>query len=380
MMTTNVFQLSFFFFFFLALLPALVGAGLMQPKSLRVSALIKAQQHLNVAAALVAASAIAEVKSSVAQTIEQVLCQDSVSQLIGPSGAKLTLIGTAHISEDSVDQVRQIIRAQRPQVVMIELDTKRIGKLQKGKTLEDFGFIIPPAASSSVALGLVPEVSAPSLARTKPLKPPSPVAAALSASSNFFQTLAQSVAASILGKALGQFYSSLENIGFVAGGEFKAAVEEGKSVGSKILLGDRDVDVTLSHLSLALSATSPDQFDALLDELDHLETQSGVPLLPPPSTPGQEDVTKQDISLFLERIKTRSSITAMTRIMQKNVPELYAALIGERDIFMADAITDSIMGQNAETCVAVVGFAHVIGMERRLGERGFKLVRRNCPI
>lgn len=365
------------------LLRMFVGANFLQPRSLRESTrrlFPTLKQHLSAAAAFATVSTLASKPSVAAQTLEQVLCQDSVSLFSGPTGAKLTLIGTAHISEDSVDQVRQIIRAQRPQVVMIELDKKRIGKIQKGKTLEDFGFITPPMASSPVAF--VSEDSDPSLTMmpAKTSAPPSPVAAAMSASSNFFQTIAQSVAANVLGKALGQFYSSLENIGFVAGGEFKAAVEEGAALGSKVLLGDRDVDVTLSHLSLALTATTPDQFEALLDELDHLETQSGVPLLPPPSTPGQDDVTKQDISLFLERIKTRSAITAMTKIMRRNVPELYAALIGERDIFMADAITDSIKEQSADSCVAVVGFAHVPGMERRFGERGFTSMRRNCPL
>ena len=365
----------------LLLLRMFVGANVLQPRSLRESTLFRGVKQLSAAAAFATVSTLASKPSVAAQTLEQVLCQDSVSLFSGPKGAELTLIGTAHISEDSVDQVRQIIRAQRPQVVMIELDKKRIGKIQKGKTLEEFGFITPPAASS-LPVAFVSEDSDPSLTMMpdKTSAPPSPVAAAMSASSNFFQTIAQSVAANILGKALGQFYSSLENIGFVAGGEFKAAVEEGAALGSKVLLGDRDVDVTLSRLSLALTATPPDQFDALLDELDHLETQSGVPLLPPPSTPGQDDVTKQDISLFLERIKTRSAITAMTKIMRRNVPELYAALIGERDIFMADAITDSIKEQSADSCVAVVGFAHVPGMERRLGERGFTLMRRNCPL
>jgi hypothetical protein len=31
----------------------------------------------------------------------------------------------------------------------------------------------------------------------------------------------------LLGKVLSQFYKSVEKLGFVAGGEFKAAVEEG---------------------------------------------------------------------------------------------------------------------------------------------------------
>ena len=46
----------------------------------------------------------------------------------------------------------------------------------------------------------------------------------------------------------------------MAGGEFKAAVEEGRKVGARILLGDRDVDITLQHLAEAISTAEPDRY------------------------------------------------------------------------------------------------------------------------
>jgi len=58
-----------------------------------------------------------------------------------------------------------------------------------------------------------------------------------------------------LGKTLGSFYKNVEKLGFTAGGEFQAAVEEGLKVGSRILLGDRDIDVTLERLASAISLT-----------------------------------------------------------------------------------------------------------------------------
>ena len=39
-----------------------------------------------------------------------------------------------------------------------------------------------------------------------------------------------------------------------SGGEFKTAVVEGRKVGASILLGDRDVDITLQRLSGALAS------------------------------------------------------------------------------------------------------------------------------
>jgi pheromone shutdown protein TraB len=57
-----------------------------------------------------------------------------------------------------------------------------------------------------------------------------------------------------LGTILSQFYKSIEKLGFNTGAEFKIAVEESKKMGIKVLLGDRDVDITLQRLSKAISS------------------------------------------------------------------------------------------------------------------------------
>ena len=50
------------------------------------------------------------------------------------------MIGTAHISEESANLVRRTIRTVKPDVVMIELDPKRIGKVAGEKqTLSEAG-------------------------------------------------------------------------------------------------------------------------------------------------------------------------------------------------------------------------------------------------
>ena len=56
-----------------------------------------------------------------------------------------------------------------------------------------------------------------------------------------------------LGKILSQFYKSVEKLGFNTGAEFKVAVEEARRLGIQVLLGDRDVDITLQRLSNAIS-------------------------------------------------------------------------------------------------------------------------------
>ena len=174
------------------------------------------------------------------------LCSDSLTHLEGPDGKDVFLIGTAHISEESANFVRQVINKVSPDVVMIELDAKRIGRVGESKTLEETGFDIPPQTLS--------ELSERAVQNDQPY---------------FFHLYRQftslvsgwvkGAAGLLLGQALSSFYKSIEKLGFVAGGEFVAAVQAGRAIGARILLGDRDVDITLQRLSLALSNTNPDR-------------------------------------------------------------------------------------------------------------------------
>jgi hypothetical protein len=138
---------------------------------------------------------------------------------------------------------------------MIELDPKRIAKVTpNAEDLTQRGFVLPSQSSSisdTSTNGLATSTTSSSTSTSKP---------------SFFQSIAsrissftQNLAGQVLGKALSQFYSSIEKLGFTAGGEFQAAVEEAKNVQSKVLLGDRDVDITLQRLAQAFSSVSPDR-------------------------------------------------------------------------------------------------------------------------
>ena len=77
-------------------------------------------------------------------------CPSSVVHLENKEGREVTLIGTAHISEDSVALVRRTIRNVRPDTVMIELDQKRVGKLRDEKDLQNSGFELPKPSQSVI--------------------------------------------------------------------------------------------------------------------------------------------------------------------------------------------------------------------------------------
>lgn len=182
-------------------------------------------------------------------------CSDAITVFKSNAGKEVILIGTAHISEKSVDLVRNVIRKVKPEVVMIELDAKRLGRVGGDKTLAELGFDIPKGSPTPV-----PEL----LRGSVPLRPPSIFSNALNGFKLQVSGWAQQQSGALLGKALGSFYKNVEKLGFVAGGEFKAAVEEGQKIGARILLGDRDVDITLQRLSLAITATKPEQFQVPL--------------------------------------------------------------------------------------------------------------------
>ncbi|PLX85667.1 MAG: TraB family protein [Desulfuromonas sp.] len=56
-------------------------------------------------------------------------------------GKDITLVGTAHISQDSVDTVRRVIEAEMPDTVCIELDAQRHRALQDQKHWESLNLI-----------------------------------------------------------------------------------------------------------------------------------------------------------------------------------------------------------------------------------------------
>ena len=46
---------------------------------------------------------------------------------------QIFLVGTAHVSKASAEEVREMIRAVKPETVFVELDAQRARQLQQGK-------------------------------------------------------------------------------------------------------------------------------------------------------------------------------------------------------------------------------------------------------
>jgi hypothetical protein len=267
-------------------------------------------------------------------------CIDSVSRFRSPSGdQEVILIGTAHISEESANLVRSTIADVKPGVVMIELDPKRVSKFVNATSLAEKGFDVAPSDGAYAAIQ-----------RAQSRGP-------LGVVGGFFGTAANKVFGSLIGRFLSQFYKSVEKLGFTSGGEFLAAIEEGKKVGARILLGDRDIDVTLSRLATAVQTLDENNLNNLVSKLNTIEADVGI------APPGKGDkLTKSELSAMVEGLKQRDTERKVAAVMKSEVPELFEALVGERDRYLAHSIYTS----DAKEMVAVVGAMHTGGMEDEL--------------
>ncbi|GAB5034483.1 Hypothetical protein NocV09_01901030 [Nannochloropsis oceanica] len=254
------------------------------------------------------------------------VCNDAISHLRNPkTGQDIYMIGTAHISNESAILVRSTIRALRPQTVMLELDASRIGR--EGKK----GFL-------KAALG--------ELTR---------------AGSNFREKLI-GVGAVVVGQVISGLYRGLDKMGFVSGQEFIVAMEEGRKVGADLLLGDQNVQVTLRRLSDALSKSE-------LVKVREMESPTRSPAARELEARGIKmgGNDKAELAVAVEALKERASVRALMSTLQSELPEVYKAMIEERDAYMSA----SLLGCKSKVIVGVVGIGHLDGIERNLGREGF---------
>ena len=132
-----------------------------------------------------------------------------------------------------------------------------------------------------------------------------------------------------------------------------------------LLLADRDVDETLRRLSTAVRATAPEQLAAF-------DAAIGAEIAGPLAV----DVFSADrdaVSASVELVKKRATVRALVAGMKDTLPELYDALVGSRDEYMAASLLGRLTDLTGpQRVVAVVGMAHEDGIARALAADGFR--------
>eukprot|EP00908_Phaeocystis_cordata_P008843 Transcript_19562.p1 GENE.Transcript_19562~~Transcript_19562.p1 ORF type:complete len:320 (-),score=95.56 Transcript_19562:174-1040(-) len=254
------------------------------------------------------------------------LCDQDVS-LLRTGNTDIVLVGTAHVSEESATLVRHVIRAVQPDTVMVELDKRRAATLmykakarQRGETIA--ASAAPPAAEQSRGAA---------------------------------------------------FYRSLEEKGFPAGGEFVAAIQEARLLNATVLLGDQEIETTLARLKVARAEVRRLRAEGVLSRDD---AKAALRALPSSlRRGGAAAASPEDLAQLTGDLRQRGNARAVAAYLKKAAPPVYEAMIGERDQFMARALEVA----PGNRVVAVVGLAHVEGIERILG-REVLAKRRSCTL
>jgi len=219
--------------------------------------------------------------------------------VLNVGGREFLIVGTAHISRESADLVREVIEKERPDCVCVELDAQRFEALSQKRKFQ--------------------ELDVRQVIRKKQLS----------------ALLANLLLASYQKKLGGA-------LGILPGTELLEATEVAKEHGIPIALCDRDVRVTLRRAWASMGF-----FKKTL-----LASNLMVSIFERP------EVSEDD----LRRLRDQDVLSELMRELGDAMPNLKAALIDERDVYLAQRMREAA----GDRIVAVVGAGHVGGISRAL--------------
>jgi pheromone shutdown-related protein TraB len=215
------------------------------------------------------------------------------------NGKEYILIGTAHVSKHSAEQVKEVIETERPDSVCVELDEQRYKTITEGTKWKEMDII---------------------------------------------QVIKQKRASLLLmNLAISSFQNRMaKDLGIKAGQEMIQGIESAKETGAKLVLADRNIQITFSRIwgNLGLKGK------AML--LSQIIT----------SIFSRDSISEEE----LEKMKEQDTINAMLNEFTEVFPRLKKPLIDERDQYLAQKIKDA----PGEKIVAVLGAAHVPGIKEEI--------------
>ena len=190
-------------------------------------------------------------------------------------GREIVLVGTAHISQESVDTVKRVIESEDPDSVCVELDQQRFDSLRSDATWEDLDLI---------------------------------------------EVIKQGKLTFLLARlALTAFQRRMgANTGVTPGAEMAAAADAAHELGVPVELVDRNVQTTLLRAW----------------RLTPWWRRAEVALMLFASLFQGGDIDEGDLS----ELRQTANITAILDELGEVFPEVKEVLVDERDIYMANAI------------------------------------------
>jgi pheromone shutdown-related protein TraB len=220
------------------------------------------------------------------------------------NGKEFVLVGTAHVSRESIDEVSAIIREEKPDLICVELDEGRYNSITQKESWENLNMV-------------------------KVFK-----------EGKGFLLLANLV--------LSGFQRRMgAELGVKPGEEMKIALDTAAELGIPHALCDREIQVTLQRAWAGCGLWSTSKLlSALLA-----------------SAFTTEKLSAEEI----ENLKTRSELDGMMEELADYLPEVKETLINERDQYLAAKIWSSAPAE-AKRVVAVVGAGHMQGIKAWMGK------------
>ncbi|CAM3541322.1 TraB/GumN family protein [Aeromicrobium ponti] len=193
-------------------------------------------------------------------------------------GKEYILIGTAHVSKHSAEQVKEVIEAEHPDSVCVELDEQRYQSITEGSKWKEMDIIqvIKEKKASLLLMNL--------------------------AISSFQNRMA-------------------DQFGIKAGQEMIQGIESAKETGANLVLADRNIQITFAriwgNLGLKGKALLLSQVIASIFSKDTISEEE------------------------LEKMKNQDTINAILNEFTESFPRLKTPLIDERDQYLAQKIKDA---------------------------------------
>ena len=217
----------------------------------------------------------------------------------------IVLVGTAHVSRESIDEVNRIIREEQPDLICVELDKGRYASMTQKESWENLNMI------KAIREG------------------------------KGFLLMANLVLAGFQ-RRMGA------ELGVKPGEEMKAALDTAEELGIPHALCDREVQITLRRAWANCGLWSKNKLLATLIA----------------SAFTTEKMSPEEI----ENLKSRGELDGMMNELASYLPEVKETLIDERDQYLAAKIWSSSTEQTGKPkrVVAVVGAGHMMGIKAHL--------------
>ncbi|MDQ0254695.1 pheromone shutdown-related protein TraB [Evansella vedderi] len=197
---------------------------------------------------------------------------------INMNGKELILIGTAHVSKQSAEEVKAVIETERPDSVCVELDEQRYQSILDGnrwKNMDIFKVIKEKKATLLLMNLLI---------------------------SSFQKRIAK------------QF-------GIKPGQEMIQGIESAKEVGAELVLADRNIQITFSRIWRGIG---------MMGKAKLLTSIFG-------SIFNKETISEEE----LEQLKSKDMLNSMLHEFTQHFPRLKVPLIDERDKYLAQKIKEA---------------------------------------